>query len=110
MAARAPVLVVVAADPRRSGRAVEALRIAVGLATAEREVRVLLRGPAIHLLAEDVDALVDGDELARLRPSIGSLPLTIHVEAPGNPAPSVVPLSRAEAVALARDAGHVLVF
>jgi hypothetical protein len=44
------VLVIVTADPHRSGRALEGLRTAVGLTLARNRVCVLLAGPAAALL------------------------------------------------------------
>ena len=62
-----PVLVVIAADPRSSHRAFEAMRIGIGIVAGENDVTFVLRGPAVHLLDADTDDLVDGDEIARLR-------------------------------------------
>ena len=62
-----PVLVVIAADPRASHRAIEAMRIGVGIVAGENEVTFVLRGPAVHLLDADTDDLVDGDDIAKFR-------------------------------------------
>jgi hypothetical protein len=59
-----PVLVVIAADPRSSHRAFEAMRIGVGVVAGENDVTFVLRGPAVHLLDADTDDLVDGDDIA----------------------------------------------
>ena len=62
MAARHPVLVLISEDPRVSHRANEAMRIALGIVAGETPVDVVLTGPAVHLLDEDTDDLVDGDD------------------------------------------------
>jgi hypothetical protein len=43
------VVVVITADPAKSNRALEGLRLSVGLALAENTVRVVLEGPAAAL-------------------------------------------------------------
>ena len=80
MADRQPTLVMISEDPRRSHRANEALRIALGVVAGENEVRVVLMGPAVHLLDEDTDDLVDGDDIARYRASFKKLEVPFHVE------------------------------
>ena len=59
-----PVLVIISEDPRASHRANEAMRIALGVVAGENEVSVVLTGAAAHLLDEDTDDLVDGDDIA----------------------------------------------
>ncbi|MDX1953077.1 MAG: hypothetical protein SFY81_12925 [Verrucomicrobiota bacterium] len=47
-------LIVIESDPARSGKALEALRVAAGVAVWKRvQVAVHLRGAAVHLLAPD---------------------------------------------------------
>jgi hypothetical protein len=75
-----PVLVVIAADPRSSHRAFEAMRIGVGVVAGENEVTFVLRGPAVHLLDADTDELVDGDDIARFRENLKRLGVPFHVE------------------------------
>jgi hypothetical protein len=81
-----PVLVVIAADPRTSHRAFEALRIGVGVVAGENEVTFVLRGPAVHLLDADTDDLVDGDDIAKFRDNLRRLGVPLHVEAEAVPA------------------------
>ncbi len=50
------VLVIVDADPRESGRGIEALRMSVGLTLAENRVRVLLAGEGRRLLEPEREA------------------------------------------------------
>jgi hypothetical protein len=81
-----PVLVVIAADPRSSHRAFEAMRIGVGVVAGENEVTFVLRGPAVHLLDADTDDLVDGDDIAKFRDNLRRLGIPFHVEADAVPA------------------------
>ena len=85
MAEEQPVLVVIAADPRSSHRAFEAMRIGVGVVAGENEVTFVLRGPAVHLLDADTDDLVDGDDIARFRESLKRLGVPFHVEEDADP-------------------------
>lgn len=63
-----------------SHRANEAMRIALGIVAGENEVDIVLAGPAVHLLDEDTDDLVDGDEVARYRAALRRLDVPFHVE------------------------------
>jgi hypothetical protein len=80
-----PVVVVISEDPRISHRANEAMRIGLGIVAGENEVVLVLRGPAVELLAEDTDELVDGDDTARFRANLKSLGVPFHVEADAVP-------------------------
>lgn len=56
------VMIVVTADPRKSGRAAEAVRIAAGVGGWEKvAVKLCLAGEARRVLAETVDDLVNGE-------------------------------------------------
>lgn len=110
-------LVVISEDPRVSHRANEAMRIALGIVAGDNEVRIVLTGPAVHLLDEDTDDLVDGDDIARYRASLRKLGVTFHVEGALPTAPDwnteghpVVSLSREEIAALVPRAARYLVF
>jgi hypothetical protein len=63
--ARRRVLVVVDADPRISDRAVEALRMSVGVAVAENRVRVLLGAAAAGFLDPATAVTLPGAARAR---------------------------------------------
>jgi hypothetical protein len=112
-----PTLVVISEDPRVSHRANEAIRIALGIVAGDNEVLVVLTGPAVHLLDEDTDDLVDGDDIAKFRAALKKLGGTFHVEgalpttpgwnADGHPVDSV---SRAQIAALVPRATRYLVF
>jgi len=80
------VLVLVSEDPRASHRANEAIRIALGVAAGENDVVVVLSGPAVHLLDEDTDDLVDGDDILKIRASLKKLGIPFHVDASSQPA------------------------
>ena len=118
MADRQPVLVVISEDPRVSHRANEAMRIALGVVAGENPVRIVLAGPAVHLLDEDTDDLVDGDDIAKYRAALRKLGVPFHVEptarprdpgwnADGHP---LVPVTEDEIAAFASQATRFMVF
>jgi hypothetical protein len=59
------VLVLIQADPLKSPRAVEALRIALGLGSHNEghDLRIILSGRAPYLLAEDTTNVLDSEIL-----------------------------------------------
>lgn len=113
-----PVLVVISADPRRSHRANEAMRIGLGVVSGENEVTFVLSGAGVHLLDADTDDLEDGDDIAKFRANLKSLGIPFHVEGEAIPADPdwnadghpVVALSRAEIAALVRRGRRFIVF
>ena len=62
------IVVVIREDPVKTGRAVEALRIALGLGIGSNPLTVVLLNRAPLLLSEDSDELVDADILEKHRP------------------------------------------
>lgn len=118
MADRQPVLVIISEDPRASHRANEAMRIALGVVAGENPVRIVLTGPAVHLLDEDTDDLVDGDDIAKFRAALKKLGVPFHVEAAALPEGAgwnaedhpVVPVSPEEIAALVPAASRFIVF
>ncbi len=117
MSQNQPTLVLISEDPRVSHRANEAMRIALGVVAGDNEVLVVLSGPAVHLLDEDTDDLVDGDDIAKFRASLKNLGVPFHVEGdlPARPdwnteGHSVIPVSRSEIAALVPKATRFLVF
>ena len=118
MADNRPVVVVISEDPRASHRANEAMRIGLGIVAGENEVVLVLRGPAVHLLAEDTDDLVDGDDIARVRANLKSLDVPFHIETAALPTDAgwnaerhpVVPVSLEEIAGLVGRGRRVLVF
>ena len=59
------ILVLIQADPLKSHRAVEALRIALGLGSHNEghDLRIILSGRAPYLLAEDTTNVIDAEIL-----------------------------------------------
>ena len=117
MAANQPTLVIISEDPRVSHRANEAMRIALGIVSGNNPIHVVLTGPAVHLLDEDTDDLVDGDDIAKFRASLKKLGVAFHVEGalPADPAWNadghpVIPVSREEIAAFVPKATRFLVF
>ena len=113
-----PVLVLISADPRRSGRAFEAMRIGVGIVAGENTVTFVLTGAGVHLLDADTDDLVDGDDIAKFRENLKRLGVPFHVDsasvpddadwnADGHP---VVPVAQEAITDLVRAARRFLVF
>lgn len=86
MADSRPVVVLIAEDPRASHRANEAMRIGLGIVAGENDVTFVLLGAGAHLLDEDTDELVDGDDIARFRANLKALGVPFHVEAGAVPA------------------------
>jgi hypothetical protein len=64
------VLVYIQTDPLKSHRAVEALRIALGLGSHNegRDLQIILAGRAPYLLSEDTSTVVDGEILEKHLP------------------------------------------
>ena len=114
----APVLVLITCDPRATHRANEGMRIGLGIVAGENEVTFVLRGAGVHLLDEDTDDLVDGDDIAKFRANLKRLDIPFHVEASEVPADPgwnadghpVRRVSRTDVIALMRAARRVLVF
>lgn len=118
MADRQPVLVIISEDPRLSHRANEAMRIALGVVAGENPVRIVLSGPAVHLLDEDTDDLMDGDDIAKFRAALKKLGVPFHVETTALPAGPgwnaeghpLVPVSAGEIAAFLPQAKRFIVF
>jgi hypothetical protein len=113
-----PVIVLISTDPRVSHRANEAMRIGLGVVAGENDVTFVLLGAGVHLLDEDTDELVDGDDIAKFRANLRALGVPFHVEkdavpsdrgwnADGHP---VVPVTRDEIAAVVQRGRRVLVF
>ena len=111
-------LVVIQTDPMKSHRAVEALRIALGLGSHNegRDVSVVLCGRAPYLLSEDAGDIVDGEILEKHIPVFieWGTPFFIATDAetPHRYIPDVVtkPISAAEIPSALESADRVLVF
>ena len=118
MAASPPVIVLISTDPRASHRANEAMRIGLGVVAGENEVTFVLVGAGVHLLDEDTDELVDGDDIAKFRAALKKLGIPFHIEATALPSVPdwnveghpVVSVSATEIAALVARASRFLVF
>ena len=112
------MLVLISEDPRASHRANEAMRIALGVVAGENEVSIVLTGAGAHLLDEDTDELVDGDDIAKVRASLRRLGIPFHGETTSVPidaswnadAHPVTPIDTEEIAALATRASRFIVF
>ena len=112
-----PTLVLISEDPRVSHRANEAMRIALGIVAGENEVRIVLTGPAVHLLDDDTDDLVDGDDIAKFRAALRKLGVPFHIEGAA-PTPAdwnadahpVVPVTAADIASMLSRATRFLLF
>ncbi len=73
------VVVVIREDPHKTHRAVEALRIALGLGAGENPITVVLLGRAPLLISEDPEEIVDGEILEKYLPSFKHLAIPFAV-------------------------------
>ena len=67
------VAVVIQEDPRKTHRPVEALRIALGLASGSHVTTVVLLGEAARLLGDETDDIFDVEILEKYLPAIEQL-------------------------------------
>lgn len=67
------IAVVIQEDPRKSHRPVEALRIALGLASGSHMTTVVLLDEAVRLLGDETDDILDVEILEKYLPSIEQL-------------------------------------
>jgi hypothetical protein len=74
------ILVLIKSDPLKNHRPVEAVRIALGLASGEHAVTIILLNQAALLLDDTVEDLVDGDILNKYLPSFKEMEQTFHVD------------------------------
>jgi len=77
------IVVVIQENPLKTHRAVEALRIALGLSTGGNPLSIVLLGEAPLLLTEDTDLVVDAEILEKYLPSLRQLG-TLFVVPPGS--------------------------
>jgi hypothetical protein len=113
-----PIIVVISVDPRTSHRANEAMRIGLGMTAGENAVTFILRGPAVHLLDDDTDALVDGDDVVKFRSALRNLEIPFHVERSALPSDPdwnaeghlVVPVSTEDMAALISRGRRFILF
>lgn len=112
------VLVFIHCDPMRTHRAVEALRIAMGLGSHNegRDLTLILSGRAPFLLAEDTSDIVDADILEKYLPIYiewhTPFMIATNAESPTRFAPDIItkPITESEVVASVETSDRVLVF
>jgi len=73
------VTVVIRDDPRKSDRAAEALRIALGLSTGPNPLTVILLNEAPLLLGEEIDDLASAEILEKHLPVLKELGISFVV-------------------------------
>jgi hypothetical protein len=94
------------------------MRIGLGVVAGENDVVFVLLGAGVHLLDEDTDELVDGDDIAKFRANLKALGVPFHVEkavVPSDPTwnsegHSVIPVTRDEIAGLVQRGRRFLVF
>ena len=74
------ILVLIKSNPLESHRPVEAIRIALGLASGDHTVVIVLLNQTPLLLADDTEDLVDGDILQKYLPVFKEMGQTFFVE------------------------------
>jgi len=110
------IVVVIREDPRKTHRAVEALRIALGLSTGENPMTVVLLGQAPLLLSEDLESIKDVEILEKYLPSFKQLEIPFALLSGSrsdfdvDPEFKVSELSEEAIRSLVADADRVLVF
>ena len=115
MTAEPTLLVLIYADPEKTGLTAEALRIAMGLGTGRRKLQVVLMGPAAKVLGPDVDDLVDGEMIENHLDVFAEWGTPFHVggadlgQAADAPV-DVVPIDDAALARMMAGADHVMVF
>ena len=73
------IVVVIRDDPRKTHRAVEGLRIALGLSTGSNPLTVILLEQAPLLLTEDLEDIVDAEILEKHLPALKELQIPFLV-------------------------------
>ena len=75
------VLIIIESDPRRNGRAAEAVRIAAGVGAWRKvDVAVYLREAAVLALGEHAQELVDGENYARYLPLLEEMGKPVYAQ------------------------------
>lgn len=74
------ILVLIKGNPLESHRPAEAIRIALGLASSDHDVTIVLLNQAPLLLSDDTEDLVDGEILQKYLPTFKELDQTFFVE------------------------------
>lgn len=111
------ILVLIKSNPLESHRPVEAIRIALGLASGDHAVVIVLLNQAPLLLADDTEDLMDGDILQKYLPVFKEMGQTFFVEEGSLRAHpmegsgyKIQPVSLDKITELIRQAGRFLIF
>ena len=112
------ILILVRVDPSKSPRAVEALRIALGLGSHNegRDLSIVLSGRAPYLLAEDMSDIADAEILEKHLPVFlewGTLfTIAPDAEVPSRYAPGITtkPITQVDLAAALEAADRILIF
>lgn len=94
------------------------MRIGVGVLAGENDVTFVLTAGAVHLLDDDTDALIDGDDIAKFRATLKQMGVPFHVEAtavPNDPdwnadGHPIVVVDRERITGLLRQARRFIIF
>ena len=111
------ILVLIKSNPLKSHRPVEAIRIALGLASGEHPVQIVLMDQAPLVLAEESEDLVDGELLPKFLPTFKEWGQTFYVEEeswkalkPDKTEYQVVPISMSRIAKLLQQASRFMIF
>ena len=112
------IVLLIKTDPTKSHRAVEALRIAVGLGSHNegQDLMLILVGRSPLLLAEDTSEVVDAEILEKYLPTITEWQTLFSIETtaetPTRYAPGLItkPITEAKITTALESAERVLVF
>ncbi|MCG3113030.1 MAG: DsrE family protein [Candidatus Manganitrophus sp. SB1] len=74
------VVILIRSDPETSHRAVEGIRIALGLASGDHAVEVILTGRAPLLLTPDTDTFVDGEMAEKFLSTLQEFIPTFYID------------------------------
>jgi sulfur relay (sulfurtransferase) DsrF/TusC family protein len=74
------VVVLIRSNPKESHRAGEGIRIALGLASGEHEVEVILAEQAPLLLTADLDEYIDGEMTEKFLSTLKEFVPTFYIE------------------------------
>jgi sulfur relay (sulfurtransferase) DsrF/TusC family protein len=75
------VLFIITNDPRKSGKAAEAIRIAAGVSAWKKtEISIYLRDAAVLALAEDTSDLLNEDNFSRYLPMLAETKNPVYVQ------------------------------
>jgi len=74
------IVVLIRSNPKESHRAGEGIRIALGLASGDHEIEVILAGPAPRLLSDDLHAFIDGELTEKFLLTLKEFIPTFYIE------------------------------